>query len=263
MIFSDLDGTLLDPETYSWQAAQQALERIEQLRIPLILVSSKTRAEIEAVRQSLRHGHPFVVENGAAAFWPQGYFEAPVPGATERGPYELLEWGSPYGELVEALQAASREAQCPVRGFHDMSLSEICELTHLTPEQAILAKQREYDEPFLTSPSCAPQLLETIRRRGFRWTHGGRFYHICGNNDKAVAVHALTNLYRHRFGPLTTIGLGDSWNDLPLFDAVDRAVLVRSKQPAPPGFRGAKLTREHGPAGWNEAVLEILSEMAP
>lgn len=266
VIFSDLDGSLLDAESYSWEAAQPALDRIGQLGLPLILVSSKTRAEIENLRVRLKHTHPFVVENGGAAFLPGGYFGNAPEGAVKRDGYEILEWGTGHADLVTALKGASEVSGCPVTSFHEMTVEEVGTATGLPPDQAVLAKQREYDEPFLVPEKRrVPALLEAIGRAGFRWTHGGRFYHICGNNDKATAVTKLTDLYLRKHGTVRTIGLGDSLNDLPLLEAVEKPVLIRSGRAPSLRFRtiGARYTRSTGPAGWNEAVLELLSEMAP
>jgi len=38
VIFTDLDGTLLDHDSYSWEEAVPALERCKGLRVPVILV---------------------------------------------------------------------------------------------------------------------------------------------------------------------------------------------------------------------------------
>ena len=48
IIFSDLDGTLLDHDDYRWQAADPALARLRAANIPLVLNSSKTVPEILA-----------------------------------------------------------------------------------------------------------------------------------------------------------------------------------------------------------------------
>jgi mannosyl-3-phosphoglycerate phosphatase len=40
LVFKDLDGTLLDRETYSFQAAKPALERLRQLDVPLVFVGA-------------------------------------------------------------------------------------------------------------------------------------------------------------------------------------------------------------------------------
>jgi mannosyl-3-phosphoglycerate phosphatase len=59
------------------------------------------------------------------------------------------------------------------------------------------------------------------------------------------------------------VGLGNSLNDLPLLLAVDRPVLVRKKDGSfEPEINIPSLerTRGSGPAGWNEAVLKVLSD---
>ena len=64
VIFTDLDGTLLDADTFSFDPAEPALRLIRARSIPLILSSSKTRAEIEVYRKRLDNSHPFISENG-------------------------------------------------------------------------------------------------------------------------------------------------------------------------------------------------------
>ena len=68
IVFTDLDGTLLHPKTYSFEAAMPALKLIKEKDIPIILCSSKTRAEIEVYRKKLDNQHPFVSENGGGIF---------------------------------------------------------------------------------------------------------------------------------------------------------------------------------------------------
>ncbi|MFH1490792.1 MAG: HAD-IIB family hydrolase, partial [Pseudomonadota bacterium] len=79
MIFTDLDGTLLDHETYEWKEAEPALNRCKLLRIPLILVSSKTRAEINVIRNELGLTAPFISENGGGIFFPPEETHEPPP----------------------------------------------------------------------------------------------------------------------------------------------------------------------------------------
>jgi len=68
IVFSDLDGTLLDHNTYGWQEAQPALNLCKNRHVPIVLVSSKTRAEMEFLRRSLSISAPFVSENGGGIF---------------------------------------------------------------------------------------------------------------------------------------------------------------------------------------------------
>ena len=170
LIFTDLDGTLLDRDTYAWDAARPALDRLRQRGIPWVLVTSKTRAEVEAWRRCLGNEHPFIVENGGAAFVPAGYFPYAVGGGELRDSYEVLEWGAPYAELVADLQRASQASQCRVRGFHEMTPGEVAALCDLPLPQAVLAKQREYDEPFVVlDPNRAGALAAAIGEQGRTW----------------------------------------------------------------------------------------------
>ncbi len=261
IVVSDLDGTLLDNLTYSYEAALPALEVLKRKRVPLVLSTSKTRAEVELWRSRLDNHDPFIVENGGAVYVPRGYFPFAVPDAVERGEYEVMELGVPYRGLVAALEAASREAGCRVLGFGALSVAELSLRTHLPVHQAVLAQQREYDEPFEIVGPGTYRLLEAIERRGLRWTRGDRFYHITGPNDKADALKRLLALYRRVYGDVVVVALGDGWNDVTLLNAADLPVLVRSnyaavlKRAVPRGV----LTRFPGPHGWNEAVLAALA----
>jgi len=262
VVFTDLDGTLLDHETYSWDAARRALERLKNLRVPWVFVTSKTRAEVALWRSRLGNRHPFVVENGAAAFVPCHYFAFPIAGSFERDNYHVLEWGRKYGHLVACLKEASRHTRCRVRGFHEMTAAEISFMCDLPLEQAALAKLREYDEPFrVLDIERVGQLLHGIEQQGLRWTKGGRFWHITGENDKAIAVASLQHLFERAYGPLQTIGLGDAANDASFLKLVKVPVLVRSRGSAKLKAAVSRgiLTEQPGPAGWNEAVLKMVA----
>lgn len=262
IVFTDLDGTLLDRDTYSFSPAEPALQYLDQHRIPLVLSSSKTRCEMEMWRRRLGNCDPFIVENGAAVVIPQGYFPFPIPWAKSRGPFQVVEFGAPYAALVQALVIASSESRCRIAAFHQWDAVQLSLHTGLPLAEAELAKQREYDEPFEVADadqSRLPDLLAAIVRLGYRWTRGGRFYHITGNNDKAVAVRLLTELYQRQFGAVRTVGLGDEMNDVALLNTVDVPVVVHSAAAhrVAPLVRAACVTSSDGPQGWNEAVLAL------
>ncbi len=74
LVFSDIDGTLIDFATYSYAESTPAVTALLARHIPLILCSSKTRAEQESLRRDLFIPDPFIVENGSAIFIPPGVF---------------------------------------------------------------------------------------------------------------------------------------------------------------------------------------------
>lgn len=268
LVFTDLDGTLLDAATYSFEPAREALAALRDRNIPLILVSSKTKAEMEAIRLSLGNVHPFVVENGGGVFIPVGLFHVRVPDATPRRGYQVVELGTAYAGLRRTLKEIARVSGFGVRGFGDMSVAEIAERTGLNLSEAAAAKQREFDEPFvLDGPS---ERIEEFRRqaetRGLRCTAGGRFHHLLGRNDKGSACRLLIDCYRRQFqehqGSLMTVAVGDSLNDLPMLAVADRPVLVQKPDGSyEPDIRlpGLILAPGIGPVGWNRAILDLLS----
>lgn len=264
VIFSDLDDTLLDSEDYSHQAAEPALEAIQAAGIPLVFCTSKTRREVEAIRDRLWNEHPFIVENGGAVFIPRGYFPFSLPAWKSTRDYDVIELGVPYREVVAALRRAAESSGCPARGFHDMSIVEIALRCRMSVIGAERAKAREYDEPFEVlsrRPALVSGLLSRIRAKGFMWTRGSRFHHISGPHSKGRAVAMLAALFRRLNQDLATVALGDGPNDLSMFQAVDLPIVIPTPGgPAPSQQRWRTATESTGPQGWNQAVLRFLRE---
>ncbi len=260
VVFSDLDGTLLDAETYSYEGAAAGMALLRSRAVPLVLCTSKTRSEVEYWRERMGNRDPFVVENGGAVYLPAGYFGVSQRESRRRGDYQVWQSGTEYAELVQALEEASAKAGCRVRGFHQMAAGEVGALCGLSPAHAQLAKEREFDEPFvILDPEREGALAAAIEAAGRHYTRGGRFGHIMGNNDKAAAVRTLVEGYRELDPRVRTIGLGDGLNDASFLNVVDVPVLIRSAglerlQAAVPRGQATALP---GPLGWSEAIRSL------
>ena len=264
IIFTDLDGTLLDRDTYSFEPILPALRVIQKRKIPLVLSSSKTRAEIEHYRRRLENEHPFISENGGGVFIPKGYFSFSFPYDREFEEYLVLELGVFYPVLVDTLEAIRKETGVKIKGFSDLTREELASLAGLTPQEAEFAKRREYDEPFfLEGKDGEVEIVKRkIEEKGMNYVWGGRFHHILGKNDKGKAIEILKELYENQFFSIFTIGIGDNLNDLPMFMAVDHPIFLKEKEgpPVDHSFDLKNLTvlDGSGPLIWNEAVLDLL-----
>ncbi|WP_375177757.1 HAD-IIB family hydrolase [Marinobacter mobilis] len=258
LVFTDLDGTLLDHESYSWQAAEPALACLKAAGIPLVINSSKTAAEIAELRTQLGNDAPYIVENGAAVVIPENYFGA--------GCERLVSFGANHAEVIKTLMQLRSQgyAFC---GFSDMTVDELAELTGLSCQMAVLAKQRSGTEPLLWQDT--EERLQAFRglleSAGLRMIAGGRFHHVMGTFDKADGVRWLSERFQQccPTSRWVTVALGDGPNDRDMLAAVDCPAIVRgvrSDEIELPAGKPVLRSTQRGPAGWNECVIQLLRE---
>lgn len=253
VVFSDLDGTLLDHRTYDWSAARPALDRLNASGCPVVLCSSKTSSEIAAFQQAMGlSGLPAIVENGAGVIGLAG--EASSDTAS-------------YAHIRHQLDALPFTLRAQFLGFGDITASDLCHLTGLTEDAARLAQHRDFSEPGVWSGSDQDQIAfeAALRAVGLTAQQGGRFLTVSGGRTKADGMAQVLAHYR----PRLTLALGDAPNDIDMLQAADFGVIVanphRSDLPRLAGETAGRITRTRlaGPEGWNAAVTDFLNTHLP
>ncbi len=266
IVFTDLDGTLLDHSTYSFYEAEEALELLRVKGVPLILCSSKSRDEIEVYRKKLSNNEPFISENGGAIFIPEEYGGLKCEFDKIDDGYLVIEIGSEYQTLAYTFEKIKRRTGISIKSITEFTIDEIVELTGLSGEEAFLAQKREYMLPFIIDgrEEDVENIKDEILSSGLAYTEGARFVHLMGGNDKGKAVKILTDIFKKNSPEtrITTVGLGDSLNDLPMLEVVDKAFLVKKEA----GNYEERIKIEDltysdgiGPVGWNKAVLGLFN----
>jgi mannosyl-3-phosphoglycerate phosphatase len=255
LVFTDLDATLLDHDTYRADEALPVLADLEARGIPVIPVTSKTRAEVEELRGGLGLRGPYVTENGAGVFLPAGAsLEGGAPGVT---------LGALMGHAQVRQVFRTLAPAYGLTGMSDMVLEDVVARTGLSLEAAALACRREYSEPFvITDPSRLGALEEEARGLGLRILRGGRFLHLLdARASKGHALVLLRDAHQRRWGQRPqTVALGDSPNDLDMLLAADHGIVVPGPRGVAPGMDVAGLTvaPHPGPRGWAAAVRQVL-----
>lgn len=250
IVFTDLDGTLLDHESYACDPARPALDALKSKGVPLVLASSKTAAEIAELHAVLGLGDaPAIVENGAG-LW--------RPGAGEADDTD-------YRAIREALDDLPTRLRVLFRGFGDMSAYEVAHITGLSRDAAARARARAHSEPGLWSgdPELLAEALRKLGRRGIHARRGGRFLTLSMGGTKADRMAEVMAEY----GAPHSLALGDAPNDAEMLETAERGVIVRNDHGTPlprlAGEDAGRITRTDapGPTGWNRAVLDWLSDL--
>jgi mannosyl-3-phosphoglycerate phosphatase len=266
-IFTDLDGTLLDHETYSHEPAQAMLAKLCHMKIPVIPTTSKTYAELIPLRQKLGLSGPFIVENGAAVCIPDGFLRDEPSHAQLVNNIWIRRFTSSKHYWLSLLHKVSPSFDGCFKQFSLMSIDEICSATGLTAEEAKLATQREYGEPvlWLGSDMQKEVFIQQLTDAGALPLQGGRFIHVSGDCDKGQALSWFMAEIARQYPELqgVSIALGDSQNDQAMLEAADIAVRIRSPHHSLPSlnrFDHVYTSTQFGPKGWNEVLTKLIAE---
>jgi len=253
-ISTDLDGTLLDHNDYSYSAANEALYLCKQLEIPIVLNTSKTQAETQALHQELGLSTPIIVENGSALVFGKDKRKARI-------------FGQPRTLILEFIEQARSKHNFRLTGFNDLGIKGIVEQTGLSVQDATLAADKHYSEPFIwqDSQSKLDEFKSLAKHQGLSILKGGRFHHLQGQTDKGQPLvwlqKNLTHLFDSEAGKPELICLGDNQNDVAMLNIADHPILVKSAKKAPTLTTKKRViyTEMFGPEGWNKAILNLLS----
>lgn len=259
LVVTDLDGTLMNHDSYAIGDAVTTIQALHAKNIPVVLNTSKTCAETIAIQQTLGINDPFIVENGACVYLPRKAFPDKPDNAVPREDYWAISTGKSKQEIGRILDTIDLPDDDCTR-LTRCSVEQVMELTGLSRTQAEQALQREYTEPIIWHANEASlEILKTrLKRYNVTTLQGGRFLHIQGNCDKGEALKTLSACYR---GEVKTIVLGDSANDAAMLAVADIPIIVKS--PANPQLEKIiqpviKSTRL-APEGWTEAIDKALN----
>ena len=272
IIFSDLDGSLLDHFDYDFSAAEPVLVQLQDLKIPVIPVTSKTAAEVIQLRQELNISHPFIVENGAAIFIPKGYFPEKPQQYIDMGEFWVRCNSMPRTYWLSLLAQHAKQFYGEYETFSAVvemrGIKGLQTLTGLSEQAAALSHQRGYSEPihWLGTSARKLEFIQTITEAGGTLLQGGRFLCLSDNINKGTALLELLSVYK-KYWPkaeFESLAIGDSDNDIDMLEAASCALIIRSKNHCVPLLSKTTdqmISRTFGPEGWAEGVTLWLNKL--
>ncbi|EMI19034.1 HAD-superfamily hydrolase, superfamily IIB, YedP [Rhodopirellula maiorica SM1] len=264
ILFTDLDGCLLNKHDYDWSAAAATLQILRSREIPVIMNSSKTVPEMTQLASELGlAGNPFISENGSVICW-GSELDCGVAGgdalACSSGEIEVI--GASRDEILTVLKEL--KDQYRFRSFADLGVDGVIQETQLSHDKAQLAIARQGTEPLLwdDTDEHRTEFEKALGKHQLTLTKGGRFWHVAGQTSKGVAMQRVAERLSHPDSATLTAAIGDSPIDQSMLDQADVAIGI----PTPSGLgvnvgpRGI-VPQQQGAAGWAEAVTQLLSRI--
>ena len=269
IVFSDVDGVFDQASPNSFDSAARRLAWLTCDHVPLVLCSSKTRAELEHISQGLGISHPFICESGSAVIIPKGYLGFAVRDGREVAGYKAVEFGRSYAEVVDILRSTAERQRIRIRGFNDMSVEEVALESSLSLLEARLAKLREYGELFRVldpDPSARPRLFKALyTARVLCTTTSRRYDHAGAAVDHRLGVGLLCGLYRRACGDVVSVGFSQPKHEGNLLQLVDIPIVVRERDVS----IDVRVTEESSAAAeveidgveaWVDTIVEIVQK---
>lgn len=254
VVFTDLDGCLLNKSDYDYSAAKSTLERLKVNNIPLVLCSSKTQAEMKPLAVELGIlPAPMTCENGGVIVWGMGEDDS-IPGAERPVILSVLD---------------TLKSDFAFQSFADLGVEGVMKETDLPRVRAEAACQRQCTEPLLWNDRV--ERIGDFRTRlsaeNLTLTEGGRFWHVAAPVTKGDAMKQVATYFRSREVDdvmWVTVAVGDSPIDQSMLDEADIPVGI----PQPDGQLKVNITGPDGvtvsidgSAGWAEAVGIVLNRL--
>ena len=251
-IFTDLDGTLLDEDTFDAAPARPTLQRLAAGGVAVIPVTSRTLEEVEPLATDLGFQHALIVEAGNA-----------IARMTSIG-WELETCGPEADAMLDVVRKIELATGAHLNLYSVMRRDEAAQLSGLSVEAVPRSQRRMCDEPFVITKGKLRDVINAASSLGFSVRHDGRLFHLCGATSIATAVARVKQELRCT----TTVGIGSAPIDSEFLSVSDIAVIV----PRGDGFPDpdllsrvphARIAPLPGSAGWAAAVDAIEADLQP
>ena len=258
IIFTDLDGSLLDKDTFKFDEIDDFFKELISEGIKIIPNSSKTEAELLDFNKQYNLNLPFISENGSS-----------IHGLN------LIQKDLPNKVLI------SRSADQIISIYNDTipdnlkkKINFILELNYkdqerifgLPLDKMILATKRNYTLPiqFVGNEIEKNEFIKILKKVGLTLQTGGRIMNICDNVNKSKAMTNALKLISKKFDDeIITIGVGDNENDIEMIKQTNYPCLVKNDN-----FNSSLInidnlikSSEPSPRGWSDVIKTAIQKI--
>ena len=264
LIFSDLDGTFLHHQNYSYGKNDLVIEKLKKNNHQIIFNSSKTFSEIKLILKKLKLTMmPFSCENGATLYFPKTIFKKIKKSQSFENYWKInltnknsLKW---YKILKKLKKDFHFELIC------DLSKNDLLKLTNLKNIKQMLNREASQ---LIIWKDTKKNFNEFSKMIKFNYkgslNQGGRFIQISSPCNKRIATKEICHIYHETFHDRyyqPFLALGDNENDREMLNFAKYACVIKNKYSTPIKLNSLKknvfYSQKEAPWGWQESLMSF------
>ncbi len=258
LIFTDLDGSLLDKNTFEFDEIEDYFRDLISIGIIIIPNSSKTEAELSDFNNQYNLNLSFIAENGSSIHG-LNLINKNLPEKISLGRstdqiYKVYEENIPSAlkqKITFILKLKSKEQE---------------EIFGLPLKKMMLAIKRNHSIPiqFNGTKSEKNEFINIMTDSGLTIQTGGRIMNICDNVNKSKAMSKTIELINKEIdNEIITIGVGDNQNDIDMLKQSDYACLVKNDKfdSSLVNIDNLIKSTEPSPRGWADVIKTAIQKI--
>ena len=223
IIFTDLDGSLLNKDTFRFDEIEDYFRELISIGIKIIPNSSKTESELLYFNKEYNLNLSFIAENGSSInglnLIHKNLPETISLGRTVDKIYDIYSKNIPHvlEQKVIFISKLDKREQEKILG--------------LSLHKVKLAMDRKYSIPvqFKGSEVEKNEFIKIMNDAGLTVQTGGRIMTICDKVNKSEAIIKTLELISNKIqNDIITIGVGDNQNDIDMLSETDYSCLVKN-----------------------------------
>ncbi len=186
--------------------------------------------QLDEPRRRAAHTEPFIAEDGCAVYLPEDYFHLKPSKTIRLGRFTCIPIAQQQPasqEALEALTEASGVAAVPLRSLRPRELAQNIGLPN---QEAELARQRDFDEPFFFAGAAGEDLARfqsIAKEKKLSLREHGVFWSLAVGADMRRCIRELGDLYDRSFrSHANRFAIADGPESANIFPACDRGILL-------------------------------------
>ena len=258
IIFTDLDGSLLDKDTFEFHEIEDYFRDLVSKGIKIIPNSSKTKAELSNFNKQYNLNLSFIAENGSSIHG-LNLIHANLP--------EKVSLSRPTNQIYEIYnENISSDLKNNITFISKLNIKEQQEIFGLPLDKIKLALKRNNSLPiqFNGNEFEKNEFIKIMNNAGLAVQTGGRIMNICDKVNKSEAIIKTLELISNEIqNDIITIGVGDNQNDIAMLKETDYSCLVKNDNFDSSLINIDNLIKssEPSPLGWADVIKTAIQKI--